>query len=170
MVEGAGCKGIFTQDGITRDQMSPGIDVKANPNGYVGFAMWMPFLKEELLKLKPDIAVIDFFTVPAFIACDELGIQVVSNMPFPLNMMNAMGIRFPNKTNTSNCCGFLCVRETAFDWVFSNIVVRKGLPAKEWQNHLKNIPSRIQMNNSFWGFNSPQPLPPNFILTGPLMK
>jgi UDP:flavonoid glycosyltransferase YjiC (YdhE family) len=110
MVIEAGCKPCFTQDGITRGQMSPGIDTKANPNSYVGFGMWKPFIKEELTKLKPDIAVIDFFTVPAFLVCDELGIKVVSNMSFPLNIMNSFGVNFPNKENTSSCCGFLCVR------------------------------------------------------------
>jgi hypothetical protein len=66
MIEEIGCKPIITQDGISRPQMFPGIDKKQNPDGYRGFEKWLPFIKEELKNLKPDICVCDFFNVPGF--------------------------------------------------------------------------------------------------------
>ena len=130
--------------------MNPNLDNKANPSNCGGQRMWLPFLKEEILKLKPDIAVVDLFTVPAFIACDELGIQVVVNMPGMLASFPVFGFNLPNKGNTSNCCGLLCVRQTVFIGILSTIV-SYDFNANEWLDHWKKIPNRIIMMNSFWG-------------------
>jgi hypothetical protein len=169
MIIEAGCKAIITQDGITKGQMNH--SEKTNPTGYLGFGMWLPFIKEELIQLKPDIAVVDFYCASSFEACDELGIQVVTNMPGPLNFLSmGIGFNLPSKKNTSSCCGFLCVRQTLFDWFVRNIIFKRTYSAKEFLIYNKKLPSRIHLMNSFWGFDTAQPLPPNIILTGPLMK
>ena len=78
IIEQAGCTAVITQDGVSREEMCP--NDKTCRGGYVGFKKWMPILKEEIHNVKPDVAVVDFFTVPAFKACDELGIKVVSKL------------------------------------------------------------------------------------------
>ena len=45
-IEEAGCKSLITADGITREQITPGADHKVNPDAYLGFGMWKPFLKK----------------------------------------------------------------------------------------------------------------------------
>jgi hypothetical protein len=50
------------------------------------------------------------------------------------------------------------------------MITRKALIAKEWHDHIYSIPKRVTLLNSFWGFENPVLLPPNFIVTGPLMK
>ena len=110
IIEEAGCTAAITKDGISKEEMRPG-DRKLNPGGSTGYNKWLPILKEEIHKVKPDIAVLDFFTVPAFKACDELGIKVVSNFTYPLEILNIFGPHhYPQSGNTSNCCGFLCIR------------------------------------------------------------
>jgi UDP:flavonoid glycosyltransferase YjiC (YdhE family) len=110
MVHQTGCKTVITKDGITRDQMIPG-DGRENPTAFCGYKRWIPLLKEEMMTLRPDMALVDFITVPGFIVSDDLGIQVVANMPGPANLLNLMGVQMPIKKNTSNCCGFVCLRQ-----------------------------------------------------------
>ena len=67
---------MFTQDGMGKDMLSPKIH-KENPDGFTGQRKWKSFVKEELIRLKPDVAVLDFLTPIAFTVCEELGIKVV---------------------------------------------------------------------------------------------
>jgi UDP-N-acetylglucosamine:LPS N-acetylglucosamine transferase len=60
-----GVKLIVTNDGVERDSMIPG-DLNDNPGAITGYRIWKAYIREELKKLNPDIAVIDFFTVPGF--------------------------------------------------------------------------------------------------------
>ena len=36
--------------------------------------------------------------------------------------------------------------------------------------NLRGLSSRMIICNSFWGLDAPRPIPPNVIMTGPLMK
>ena len=70
--------------------------------------------------------------------------------------------------NVSNCCGCLCIRkpiahsitDTSFFFVNS----------KRQRTFARTMQSRLILMNTFWGFDKPQALPPNFILTGPISK
>ena len=122
------------------------------------------------MKLKPEIAVIDFLTPAPHFVCDELGIKTVTNMPLPMDVLNAIGGKLMMKKNTKACCGFVCLRQIWFDWFMGKILLRKTFKAKEWYAHLNKIQARVTLFNSFWGFEDAFLLPPNIVMTGPLIK
>jgi UDP:flavonoid glycosyltransferase YjiC (YdhE family) len=110
MINSIGCKPLVTNDGLNRETLAPNVS-EINPDGYTGQRKWKIFVKEELAKLKPDVAVIDFLTPAPFFACDELNIPVVLNMPFPLEMLKThFRHNYPSRDTTSTCCGFICIR------------------------------------------------------------
>jgi hypothetical protein len=109
MITQVGCKALFTSDGLDKDLLAPKV-CKENPDGYTGQRKWKIFVKEELAKLKPDVALIDFLSPAPFEACDELGIKIVANLPGPLILQQLFGSKLPFRDMTSNCCGFLCIR------------------------------------------------------------
>ena len=113
IIKAIGCILHVTDDSIQPKQMLPG-NKKENPGAFYGMEMWIPYIKKELELLKPDIAVVDFFTIPATIVCDELKIPMVLNMPGPVEMYGLSNNIFPANYNTFNCCGYICIKQTWF--------------------------------------------------------
>ena len=90
MIESAGCTAVFTQDGMDSVTLLPDEKKINNQTTDERYQKFTPFLENELSKLKPDIAVIDFFTVSGLDACDNLSIPVVVNYPLPLLLAGFM--------------------------------------------------------------------------------
>jgi hypothetical protein len=148
--------------------MLPG-DKKENPGAFYGMEMWIPYIKKELQLIKPDIAVVDFFTIPATIVCDELEIPMVLNMPGPVEMYGLSNNIFPANYNTFNCCGYICIKQTWFQWLI-NTVMTVEYSSPRWKASFDKLPLRVVLINSFWGLDSSRPMPPNCIVTGPLVQ
>ena len=62
----------ITQDGQTREEI------------FESNQKFKSELMEEINTIKPDIAVVDLLTVAGFEVCEEMGIQVVCNVPMPV--------------------------------------------------------------------------------------
>lgn len=135
-----------------------------------GIDKWTSFIKEELDELQPDIAVIDFMTWSGHNAVKDLKIPTVLNLPGPVNVLNFMcEAKLPNKNNTCACCGFLCVKQTLIEFFIHKIFTPFVL-SRATNRARREVPSHIVICHSFWGLEKPSPIPPNIVMTGPLMR
>jgi UDP:flavonoid glycosyltransferase YjiC (YdhE family) len=62
------------------------------------------------------------------------------------------------------------MRQKWFDWFIVSIVFKKQFPAIEFERSLVSLTKRVVLINSFWGFDKHQLMPPNLVMTGPLVK
>jgi hypothetical protein len=168
IIEAIGATMHVTKDNIKPNQMLPG-DKEANPGAFTGMHLWCPFIKEELQNINPDIAVVDFFTIPATITCDELGIPLVLNVPGPVELFGLANNTFPDHKNTVSCCGFLCIKQTWFQWLIAFIMGFEYSDPR-WAAHYRKLSLRVVLINSFWGLDQSKPVPPNLVVTGPLVN
>eukprot|EP00931_Biecheleriopsis_adriatica_P114903 TRINITY_DN90780_c0_g1_i1.p1 TRINITY_DN90780_c0_g1~~TRINITY_DN90780_c0_g1_i1.p1 ORF type:complete len:503 (-),score=117.75 TRINITY_DN90780_c0_g1_i1:133-1608(-) len=109
-------------------------------------------LKDFLQAEKPDVVVADFATPCAWEVADECGIPVVLNMPGLIGFC-------------STCLDPSRASEMYWKYLRTS---RAEADAVYWFfSKIHKVATRTMcLVNSFWGLEAPQPLPPNFVLTG----
>lgn len=164
-----GCKNqIFTQDHILREWFFKKPESMKKVPENLHFPVWEQMFKDEIIKIEPDIIVCDFFTRVGVHIADELKIPCVINIPGLMSFWDTCGLSgvFYYK-NASSCCGIVCIGEK-----FKAFSVRMlfGYINKRRMNYYSGFNERMVLFNSFWGLDEPTPVPPNYVLTGPLSK
>jgi len=117
---------------------------------------------------RPDVVVADFATVAAMDAAKALGIPLVINVPGPVSMLrDFLGLMDPS-THTSRF-GFHFGRTTFSPFVLLRCVNLKGFGS--WATSLREhvLDGALMLVQTIWGLDKPQPLPPNIVVTGPVL-
>lgn len=118
---------------------------------------------------KFDLVVGDFVTSAASDIADTLKLPLVLNCPLTLEVFEMYSdLKFVKNDNSCTACGVFCLLESALvnylgNWNKSNQMDRM-------LKHIKNLPERLILVNSFWGLEKPTLLPPNIRMTGPLVE
>ena len=116
-----------------------------------------------------DVVLSDYTSVAGSMIADALHLPLVVNTPACLEMYETYSnTRFAFNSRTCACCGILCILEPILLSIRQLFVSwsQSGQLAK----HVKKLPERLVLINSFWGLEPPALLPPNVRLTGPLSK
>lgn len=103
-------------------------------------------------------------------AADELGLPTVINSALPL-----AGTHFfldgKNPSHTSRhkaCCGCLCLWPDGMD--FARLMMSKTMNVKNFFEVSWTMNKRQVISTTFWGFDKAIHLPPNVVLTGPMLS
>jgi len=125
-------------------------------------------LAEALRARRPDVVVSDFGAVAGMRVAEELGIPLVVNMPGPVALArDALGLM---DTSTHRSFGGLHLGLSGrgpFAFVTWMNIKFIGDWFAEVRRHLAG--GAVLLINSFWGMDEPMALPPNIVVTGPLL-
>ena len=130
---------------------------------------WMPFVRDTMMQIAPDIVVSDFISCPGIIIANELKIPVVINVPGPLRMFLEFGLfELPDMSQASNCCGLICMKKSVKNGCLQFLLpklMKLSVPTfRQSQN------SKIWMFNSYFGLDKPICIPPNIKMIGAINK
>lgn len=104
---------IYTDCGLTNeDALRKPKNMCEDPINTV-HETWLPYVKDAISKLKPDIIICDFFSPAGIFVADEMKIPVIINVPGPVTFFKEFGIfTLPDMAETSNCCGLICMKKS----------------------------------------------------------
>ena len=136
-------------------------------------------MRKAVEDLNPDMIVGDFASHFPHIVADALKLPLVLNLALPLRATATTEIMelMPGldlSEQVSSCFGCLCICPKGM-LIFGSMLLccRKCCLPKDKkrfnEDEYKTLKNRIVMCNSFFGFDKPMPLPPNMVLTGPLL-
>ena len=124
--------------------------------------------KEALKNVNPDMCVIDFASNFATKPADELDIPRVYQSPVPLDFFDKFWVLPTSQKRLTYCCGLMCIWPTIVDEAMT--FLKHKILKPELMEVMSGYPKRVSICTTFWGFERPQHLPPNFILTGPTLR
>jgi hypothetical protein len=129
---------------------------------------WGGMVVEEIMKIKPDITVSDFFSRAGVPAADKLGIPCVINIPGTLDGYSNYGFSgiFDSKRSQS-CCGCLCYSKSTMQNIYY-ASSKYMMYSPEVFEYYMSFNKRVCLWNTYWGLEEAVPVPPNYIVTGPL--
>lgn len=143
---------VYTACGLTNeDAVRDPRGMCENPiNTYM--ETWLPYMRETMKQVAPDIVVNDFFSVPGIITAKELGIPVVINVPGPVKMMPEFGMFvLPDMNEASTCCGIICMKKTCKVACFQMILPK--LMKLNFRTGMAAQNQNVWMFNSFFGID-----------------
>ena len=166
--QGLKCRLVFPDSNFTRDDLIQG---KERTREYLGQGVCQVIdeFREAIRAEAPDLVITDFVSGFGTHAADELGIPCVIHAPAPLNILCAISREmYPSASRLHSCCGMFCLHMAIIDffleWNSSFWITKK------YKDHFYGVAERIVICNSFFGLDQPAMLPPNIVLTGPLMR
>mmetsp|Transcript_4808 Transcript_4808/g.8245 ORF Transcript_4808/g.8245 Transcript_4808/m.8245 type:complete len:333 (+) Transcript_4808:479-1477(+) len=83
-------------------------------------------------------------------------------------MANILNILTPDHTNTTSCCGMMILRHPFIDAIVRQFLKKKFVHPENMLAY-QLFGRRPVIINSVWGFDRSRLLPPNFMVTGPLI-
>ena len=159
VIASSGCKTFVTKDDCTDEDLKP-------LKGFAG-RKWIPFLREAVKSIQPDIAVVDFISPCGAIVADEIGVPVIVNLPGSIKIFNVIGGHLPVSKNISTCCGVICLKQHPVQF-FVRKVMKKKVFDPLLEEFMDTFLKRVVIINCFFGFDESTCIPPNLVMTGPL--
>ena len=125
-------------------------------------------MREALLEIKADIAVVDWLSSVTCELADELGIPCILNFPLPLEAASNFIGNLTLTKNMSSCCGVICLQQPALICVVNCVLrIARG---EHLRVHRQKMLHRVILINSYFGWDEPSAIPPNIVMTGPLQS
>jgi len=157
----------------TGGETSESWERKVEASGEIPFVPLNKLWKGPVRKLlasvdpKPDVIVADFGALAAMDLAQDSGISLVMNMPAPLTLVSsAFGIPDPG----ASCqCGGLFVGFSCFAGIKLAMALNLMGMNTMCRSLLKHLKHSVVLANTFVGVDPPRLLPPNLVVTGPLL-
>lgn len=126
-------------------------------------------LRAVLLERRPHVIVTDFATFAGMDLAEELGITMVANVAGPVKLIDD-ALCTMDWTTLTSCFGLHIGRGRLEALSLLTLIGLGGLDivAKKLLYHIRRGKG-IWLVNSIWGLEKPHPLPPNVVVTGPVL-
>lgn len=131
------------------------------------YRLMLPSAASSLAAGRPDAVVVDFATLAGMDAAAELKVPLIINLPGPLSLLrNFMGLPDPSTQVSFLGLHFARTRLSAHGL----LMWRNTMCMREWMLPLRrHLVDALLLVQTIWGLDPPQPVPPNVIVTGPLL-
>jgi hypothetical protein len=98
----------------------------------------------------------------------------VWGMNYSCFLFDVMDVLFDGAESALECgqfefCGFM-IQTLSFQDFFVNQIIKRVFNSKVRMDNFYNFLNHVVLINSFWGLDVPHLLPPNIVVTGPLIK
>eukprot|EP00439_Symbiodinium_sp_Y106_P010623 s5114_g1.t1 len=125
-------------------------------------------LEKELTMDRPDVVMTDFATLAGCAVAQKLGIPLLVNLPGPISLLRV----FLGMVDTTTACNFLglhIARQRLSPMGFAGWMNFDQMG--EWAARLRTFIANgaVVLVQTVWGLDQPTPLPPNVVITGPVL-
>ncbi|CAE7877977.1 UGAT, partial [Symbiodinium microadriaticum] len=125
-------------------------------------------LEKELLLDRPDVVMTDFATLAGCAVAQKLGIPLLVNLPGPISLLRVF-LGMVDTTTAVNFLGLHIARQRLSPMSFAGWMNFDQMG--EWAARFRTFVANgaVVLVQTVWGLDQPTPLPPNVVVTGPVL-